>query len=181
MPDNNKTQQCQLCKDWIDHSFLFPGLVWSGLLQHMCLLFFSVIHCFLCSEMASLRWVKRFTRNQPASIHEVFYFHSRRLDRLQTTVQQAAECTVWRQISATDAASDAIFPLHPKVFRVREFFIFPSLVAWKWSPHCGLKSFHLWWLLYLGMVDPFKVFLFINISRLLVTSHTINVFAVTIY
>ena len=65
--------------------------------------------------------VKRFTRNKPASIHEVFYFHSRRLDRLQTTVQEAAHCTVWRQILATDAASDASFPLDSKVFRVWHF------------------------------------------------------------
>ena len=25
----NKTQ-CQLCKNWVDQSFLFPGLIWSG-------------------------------------------------------------------------------------------------------------------------------------------------------
>ena len=76
---------------------------------------------WLSWDLAVKMGVKRFTRNEPASIHEVFYFHSRRLDRLQTTVQEAAHCTVWRQILATDAASDASFPLDSKVFRVWHF------------------------------------------------------------
>ena len=140
---------------------------------------------WLSWDLAVKMGVKRFTRYHPASIHEVFYFHSRRLDRLQTTVQQAAECTVWRQILATGAASDAIFPFDSKVFRVRDFSYFHA--AWH---GCGLWSFHLWfvWLLYLGidsatLVDPCieSIPLHRHFQAACFTSYLINVVPSAIY